>query len=65
MRNASDVPELQEDDAALGMNGVDNLAPAGDLRFRIDAGHAGAADAGRHTGEASAINSPPGVARWA
>src|SRR3954452_391698 len=38
MRDAADMPELEKDDAALGVHGVDNLAPARDLRLRIDAG---------------------------
>src|SRR3954470_22869909 len=37
MRDAADMPELEKDDAALGVHGVDNLAPARDLRLRIDA----------------------------
>src|SRR3954449_11712715 len=38
MRDAADMPELEKDDAALGVHGVDHLAPARDLRLRIDAG---------------------------
>src|SRR3954467_8152542 len=37
MRDAADMPELEKDDAALGVHGVDHLAPARDLRLRIDA----------------------------
>ena len=49
MRDAADMPELQEDHAALGVNGIDHLAPARDLLLGVDAGHAGAAEAGfRH-----------------
>jgi len=44
------MPELQEDGAALGVDGIDDLAPALDLLFGIDAGDAGAAKAGRHHG---------------
>jgi len=41
------------------VNGIDHFAPAGDLRLRIDAGHAGLPKPVAITGEASAINSPP------
>ncbi len=48
MRDAPDMPELQEDDSAPGMDGVDHLTPARDLLLGVDAGHAGAAEAGFH-----------------
>ena len=48
MRDAPDMPELQKNDSALGMNGVDHLAPACDLLLGVDAGHAGAAEACFH-----------------
>jgi hypothetical protein len=44
MRDAPDMPELQEEHAALGMNGVDDLAPSLDLLFRPDAGYVGIGD---------------------
>ena len=47
MRDAADMPELQEDDAAFGVHGIDHLAPALDLRLGIDAGFAGAAERSR------------------
>ena len=65
MRDAADVPELQEDHAAFGMDGIDDFPPSIDLPFGIDAGHAGAADPVSMTGEASAMMRPPGVARCA
>ena len=37
MRDAADMPELEKDDAALGVHGIRHLAPACDLRLRIDA----------------------------
>jgi len=37
MRDAADMPELEEDDAALGVHRIRHLAPAGDLRVGIDA----------------------------
>ena len=39
MRNAPAVPELQEDDAALGVDRVGDELPALDLLVRIDARH--------------------------
>ena len=65
MRDAPDMPELEKDQAALGVHGVDHPAPALDLRVRIDAGHARTAMPVAITGEASAMIRPPGVARWA
>jgi hypothetical protein len=65
MRNAPDMPELQKDHAAFGVNGIDHLAPAGDLLLGIDAGTPGLPKPVSMTGEASAISNPPGVARWA
>ena len=50
MRNAADMPELQEDHAALGVNGIDHLAPARDLLLGINSGYAGAAKTRRHHG---------------
>ena len=38
MRDAADMPELQEDPPALGVHGVGDLAPAVDLRLGVDAG---------------------------
>jgi hypothetical protein len=38
MRHAPDMPELQENKSALGMNGIDDFPPAADLLNRIDAG---------------------------
>jgi hypothetical protein len=43
MRDPPDMPELEEDHGALGVDGVDNLAPAFDLLLRIDAGYTGIA----------------------
>jgi hypothetical protein len=48
MRHAPDMPELQKNDSAPGVNGVDHLAPARDLLLGIDAGHTGAAEPGFH-----------------
>src|SRR5579859_5874610 len=50
MRDAADMPELEKDQAALGVYGVDHTAPSLDLRLRIDAGNAGIATAGHHDG---------------
>src|SRR5438132_5527792 len=50
MRDAADMPELEEDDAALGVDGIDHLAPAGYLRLRIDAGRGWIAAAMREHG---------------
>ena len=38
VRDATDVPELQEDTAALGMHGIGDQLPAGDLFIAVDAG---------------------------
>src|SRR5258706_11073637 len=65
VRNASDMPELEKNHAALGMNGLDDLAPAPDLMLRIDAGNTGLPKPVAMTGEASAMISPPDVARCA
>ena len=46
MRDAPDMPELQEDDSALGVNRIDHLAPARNVLLGIDAGHARAAETG-------------------
>lgn len=46
VRDAADVPELQEDQAALGVHRIDHLAPARDLGLAVDAGDAGIAEAG-------------------
>ena len=48
MRNTPDMPELKEDHATLGMNGIDDLSPARGLLLGINAGHAGAAKTRRH-----------------
>ncbi len=47
MRDTPDMPELEKDHAALGVNRIDDGAPALDLRLRVDAGHAGSAETGR------------------
>jgi hypothetical protein len=47
------------------MNGLDDLAPAPDLMLRIDAGNTGLPKPVAMTGEASAMISPPDVARCA
>src|SRR5262249_42506407 len=49
-RDAPDMPELQEDHRTPGMHGVDDLAPAFDLRVGIDAGYARAAATARDHG---------------
>ena len=41
MRDATDVPELEEDAAAGGMNGLDDFFPSGDLFRGVDAGGVG------------------------
>jgi hypothetical protein len=38
MRHPTDMPELQENKSALGMNGVGDFPPALDLIIRINAG---------------------------
>ncbi len=38
MRHPADMPQLQKNESALGMNGVGDLSPAFDLLIRIDAG---------------------------
>ena len=43
MREASHVPELQDDLAALGVHGVGDEAPAGDLCVVVDARRPGVA----------------------
>eukprot|EP01022_Parablepharisma_sp_SALTPOND_P021765 TRINITY_DN435_c1_g1_i1.p1 TRINITY_DN435_c1_g1~~TRINITY_DN435_c1_g1_i1.p1 ORF type:complete len:1304 (+),score=494.29 TRINITY_DN435_c1_g1_i1:15351-19262(+) len=43
MGDAADVPQLQEDVAALGMHGVGHLLPGGDLGLVVDAGGEGIA----------------------
>jgi hypothetical protein len=45
MRDASDMPKLQKNDSAPGVNGLDHFAPARDLLLGMDAGHAGTAEA--------------------
>jgi hypothetical protein len=50
MRDASDMPELEEDHAAPGVNGIDHLTPARDLLLGINTGNAGAAKTRRHHG---------------
>ena len=59
------MPELQEDDTALGVDGIDQLAPAFDLPVRIEPGTPGLPNPVDVTGEASAMISPLWVARWA
>jgi len=41
MRDATDVPELEEDAATGGMNGLDDFFPSGDLFRGVDAGGIG------------------------
>jgi hypothetical protein len=41
MGDATDVPELEEDAATGGMNGLDNFFPSGDLFRGVDAGSIG------------------------
>src|ERR1700732_2219028 len=48
MRNPADVPKLEKDHAALGMDGIDDFPPSLDLLLRVDAGHAGAAKSRRN-----------------
>src|ERR1700678_1169462 len=48
MRHPPDMPELEENQAALGMHGFGDVAPSPDLRFRIDARGAGIAASRRH-----------------
>ena len=38
MRDATDMPELREDDATLSVDRIGDLAPAIDLLVRVDAG---------------------------
>ena len=39
--DATDVPELEEDAASSGMNGLDDFFPSGDLFRGVDAGSIG------------------------
>src|SRR6266513_2465220 len=48
MRDPPDMPELEENNSASGMTGINDFAPAPDLMFRIDAGHAGTPETCRH-----------------
>jgi hypothetical protein len=41
MRDATDVPELEEDATPSGMNGLDDFFPSGDLFRGVDAGGVG------------------------
>jgi hypothetical protein len=41
MGDATDVPELEEDAASSGMNGLDDFFPSGDLFKGVDAGSIG------------------------
>jgi hypothetical protein len=41
MGDATDVPELEEDAASSGMNGLYNFFPSGDLFRGVDAGSIG------------------------
>src|SRR5258707_10511267 len=50
MRDAPDMPELQEDYAGPGMHCIHHLTPARDLRLRVNAGNAGIAEAGGNDG---------------
>ena len=43
MGDATDVPELEEDAASSGMNGLDDFFPSGDLFRGVDAGSIGVA----------------------
>jgi hypothetical protein len=47
VRDATDVPELEEDAATGGMNGLDDFFPSGDLFGGVDAGCVGVAVAER------------------
>jgi hypothetical protein len=47
MGDATDVPELEEDAASSGMNGLDDFFPSGDLFRGVDAGGVGVAVAER------------------
>jgi hypothetical protein len=47
MGDATDVPELEEDAASSGMNGLYNFFPSGDLFRGVDAGGVGVAVAER------------------
>jgi hypothetical protein len=38
MRHPADMPKLQENKSAVGMNGLNDFPPAVDLLIRIDAG---------------------------
>ncbi|EHH06778.1 hypothetical protein ATCR1_07449 [Agrobacterium tumefaciens CCNWGS0286] len=64
MADATDMPELNEDPSALGMNRVGNLAPALNLLRRVEAGRILVALACLETCVASVIISPA-LARWA
>jgi len=46
VRDTPDVPELQEDDAALGMNRIGDFAPSSNLLARIDARRSGIPSSG-------------------
>ncbi len=43
MRLAADMPKLEKNEAALGMNGIRDTPPAGDLSIGIDARRHGVA----------------------
>ncbi len=47
MRDTPDMPELKEDHATLGVNGIDHLSPARDLLLGINPGDAGTAETRR------------------
>jgi hypothetical protein len=50
MRDAADMPELEENDRALGVDGIDDLLPAFDLRLAVNAGNIGMTETARHDG---------------
>jgi hypothetical protein len=50
MRDAADMPELEENDRALGVDGIDDLLPAFDLRLALNAGNIGMTETARHDG---------------
>ena len=59
------MPELQEDEGALGVDGINDLAPASTCWSDQMPGTPGLPKAVVVTGEASAMISPPSVARCA
>ena len=64
MRDAADMPKLQEHPAAGGVHGISDGFPAGDLFGAVNAGRAGIADALRRDLRGFTVISPA-LARWA